>query len=143
MISYHSEDIAFSLKSKMLNNRWVKAVCENERKRLGDVAFIFCSDARILEVNKEYLGHDYFTDIITFDYCEDGRISGDLFISVDTVRDNAAYYGVDFDTELDRVMVHGILHLVGYDDHAEEDVKIMRSKEDRYIALKRELVEKR
>ena len=87
----------------------------------------------------KYLQHDYFTDIITFDYCEGEKISGDLFISVDSVRENAAFYGTEFEDELNRVMVHGVLHLIGYDDHTQKDIKMMRSKEDYYLSL-RELV---
>ncbi len=139
MITYHCEDISFDLKSKLLNNRWIKTVCSSESKRLGDIAFIFCSDDYILDVNVEYLGHDYYTDIITFDYCEGDRISGDLFISIDSVRDNAEHFGVDFETELNRVMVHGVLHLIGYDDHNDEDIKMMRAKEDYYINVKKTL----
>ena len=92
-----------------------------------------------LEIYQQYLQHDYFTDIITFDYCEGDKLSGDLFISVDTVRDNAIEYGTEFKDELNRVIVHGVLHLVGYDDHCEEDIKEMRSKENYYLSL-RELV---
>lgn len=139
MITYHCEDISFDLKSKLLNNRWIKTVCSSESKKLGDIAFIFCSDDYILDVNVKYLGHDYYTDIITFDYCEGDRISGDLFISIDSVRDNAEHFGVDFETELNRVMVHGVLHLIGYDDHNDEDIKMMRAKEDYYINVKKTL----
>jgi rRNA maturation RNase YbeY len=93
-----------------------------------------------LDINRRYLEHDYFTDIITFDYCEGEKLSGDLFISVDTVRENALEYGAEsFDQELARVMVHGLLHLIGYDDHSEEDKKVMREKENYYLSL-RELV---
>ena len=92
-----------------------------------------------MDVNQQYLQHDYFTDIITFDYCEGDKLSGDLFISVDTVRENAIEYGTEFKDELNRVIVHGILHLIGYDDHEEEDIKVMRSKENYYLSL-RELV---
>ena len=87
----------------------------------------------------KYLQHDYFTDIITFDYCEGDRLSGDLFISVDSVRENASFYGTEFADELNRVIVHGLLHLIGYDDHTDEDVAVMRAKENYYLSL-RELV---
>ena len=92
-----------------------------------------------MDVNQRFLQHDYFTDIITFDYCEGERISGDLFISIDSVRENSIEYGTDFNEELNRVIVHGILHLIGYDDHSDEDVSVMRSKENYYLSL-RELV---
>lgn len=136
MISYFNEDITFNLKGKLLNNRWLKMVMESEIKKAGDISIIFCSDRYILDVNMKYLQHDYFTDIITFDYCEGNRISGDLFISIDSVRENAIHYGVDFETELDRVMVHGVLHLIGYDDHSPEDIAVMREKENYYIQMK-------
>lgn len=139
MISYYFEDTKFVFKGRQRNNRWLRLVAESEIRRLGDVSIIFCSDNYILDVNLKYLQHDYFTDIITFDYCEGDKISGDLFISVDSVRENAAFYGTDFEDELNRVMVHGILHLIGYDDHTRKDVKVMRSKEDYYLSL-RELV---
>lgn len=139
MISYFSEDIAFNLKGKLLNNKWLKMVIESEIKKTGDISIIFCSDRYILDVNMKYLQHDYFTDIITFDYCEGNRISGDLFVSIDSVRENAIHYGVDFETELDRVMVHGVLHLIGYDDHNEKDIAVMRQKENYYIEMKKAL----
>ena len=139
MISYFTEDVKFVLKGKLLNNRWLKMVVESEVKRLGDLSIIFCSDPYILDVNLRYLQHDYFTDIITFDYCEGEKISGDLFISVDSVRENAALYGTTFEDELNRVMVHGILHLIGYDDHTKAQQKVMREKENYYLSL-RELV---
>lgn len=136
MIRYFSEDISFNLKYKSLNNRWLKFVVSSEVRRLGAVNIIFCSDNYLLDVNVKYLHHDYFTDIITFDYCEGNVLSGDLFISVDSVRENASFFGVDFTDELNRVMVHGILHLIGYDDHTEEEQKVMRSKEDYYLSLR-------
>ena len=139
MVSYYSEDINFTLKGKLLNNRWLKMVVESEIKKMGDISIIFCSDNYILDVNMKYLQHDYFTDIITFDYCEGSRISGDLFISIDSVRENALLYGTEFENELDRVMVHGVLHLLGYDDHSEQDVALMRQKENYYISLKQSL----
>jgi len=139
MISYFSEDIKFDLKGKLINNRWIKMVIGSEVKKPGDISFIFCSDPYILDVNLRYLQHDYFTDIITFDYCEGDVVSGDLFISIDSVRENAALYGASFDDELDRVMVHGVLHLLGYDDHTDEDIAVMRAKEDYYVKMKRSL----
>lgn len=135
MVSYFNEDIRFPFKEKRLTSRWLKFVAESESRRLGDISVIFCSDPYILDVNLRYLKHDYYTDIITFDYCEGGkRLSGDLFISVDTVRENAAFYGVEFADELNRVIVHGLLHLIGYDDHAEEDRAVMRAKENYYLS---------
>ena len=136
MISYFFEDTDFIFKGKALNNKWLRIVAESEIRRLGQISIIFCSDNYILDINQRYLQHDYFTDIITFDYCEDDRLSGDLFISVDSVRENAIEYGTSFNDELNRVMVHGILHLIGYDDHNDEDIKQMRSKENYYLSLR-------
>ena len=139
MITYFTEDSDFVFKGKLLNNRWLKMVAESEIKRVGDISIIFCSDNYILDVNVKYLQHDYFTDIITFEYCEGEKLSGDLFISIDSVRENARYYGSEFEDELNRVIVHGLLHLIGYDDHTEEDQKIMRSKEDYYLELRKSI----
>lgn len=136
MVSYFLQDIDFVFKHKRLNNSWLKLVAESEIKKLGNINIIFCSDNYILDVNVKYLGHDYFTDIITFDYCEKNILSGDLFISIDTVRDNADFYKTEFKDELNRVIVHGLLHLIGYDDHTPEEQKIMREKENYYLELR-------
>lgn len=133
MIRYFFEDTDFVFKSRKENNAWLKAVAESELRRIGSVNIIFCSDNYILDINQKYLQHDYFTDIITFDYCEDKTLSGDLFISVDSVRENSLFYKTDFREELLRVIVHGILHLIGYDDHTPEEQKLMRSKENYYL----------
>ena len=119
--------------------KWIKTVVEQYDCKVGDINVILCNDPYILEINQQFLSHDYYTDIITFDYCEGDRLSGDLFISVDTVRENALEYGTEFIDELNRVIVHGILHLIGYDDHSDEDIAVMRKKEDYYLSL-RELV---
>ena len=139
MISYFTEDIKFELKGKLLNNRWLKMVVGSEVKKMGDLSIIFCSDPYILDINLRYLQHDYFTDIITFDYCEGDTVSGDLFISIDRVRENALFYGASFEDELDRVMVHGVLHLLGYDDHTPEEQAVMRAKENYYVNIKHSL----
>ena len=136
MISYYFEDTDFVFKGKTLNNRWLRLVAESEIRRLGDISIIFCSDNYILDINHKYLEHDYFTDIITFDYCEGDRISGDLFISVDSVKENSLEYGVGFADELNRVIVHGILHLIGYDDHTDDNISMMRKKENYYLSLR-------
>ena len=133
MVSYFTEDITFPFKLKRLTSKWLKFVAHSEARRLGDISIIFCSDQYILDVNRKYLNHDYYTDIITFDYCEGDLLSGDLFISIDSVRENAAFYGTAFENELNRVIVHGVLHLIGYDDHTEEEIALMRSKEDYYL----------
>ena len=139
MVSYFFEDTNFKFNRRRLTSQWLKFTAESEIKRIGQVNIIFCSDNYILDINQKYLQHDYFTDIITFDYCEGKTLSGDLFISVDTVRENAIFYGTEFDDELNRVIVHG-LHLIGYDDHSEEDQKTMRSKEDYYLAQREKLI---
>lgn len=136
MIKYFSEGISFDLKGKLANNKWLRFVAEAESKRVGDIIIIFCSDPYLLDVNIKYLQHDYFTDIITFDYVEGNVLSGDLFISIDSVRENASFYGTEFLVELRRVMVHGVLHLIGYDDHTPQEQKTMRSKEDYYLSLR-------
>ncbi len=135
MVSYFFENTDFKLKGKTRIKQWLKLVAESEIFTLGNVSVIFCSDNYILDINQRYLQHDYFTDIITFDYTEGTKISGDLFISVDSVRENSIEYGTEFEDELHRVIVHGILHLIGYDDHSEEDIKVMRAKEDYYLSL--------
>ena len=135
MVSYLFEDTNFKFNRRRLTSQWLKFTAESEIKRIGQVNIIFCSDNYILDINQKYLQHDYFTDIITFDYCEGKTLSGDLFISVDTVRENALFYGTEFDDELNRVIVHGLLHLIGYDDHSEKDRKLMRKKEDYYLSI--------
>ena len=139
MIRYFCEDIKFTYKNKLANNRWLKMVAGSEIRKIGDINVIFCSDNSILDVNMKYLQHDYFTDIITFDYCEGKVLSGDLFISVDSVRENSIEFGTDFEEELHRVIVHGVLHLIGYDDHTEEDKKVMRQKENYYLQMRSQI----
>ena len=140
MVRYFFEDTPFQFKPKRLTSSWLKMVAESEIRKLGDINVIFCSDNYILDINQKYLQHDYFTDIITFDYCEGNKLSGDLFISVDSVRENSIYYHTAFDDELNRVIVHGLLHLIGYDDHTEEDIALMRSKENYYLELRKSLL---
>ncbi|MDR1682866.1 MAG: rRNA maturation RNase YbeY [Candidatus Symbiothrix sp.] len=111
-------------------NNWVKNTAFQYNKRVGEIAYIFCSDEEILRINREYLKHDYYTDIITFDYSEEDTISGDLFISLDTVKSNSQQYNTDFIEELHRVMIHGILHLCGFQDKTLKDEKAMRNREN-------------
>ena len=141
MVRYFFEDIPFQFKPKRFTSGWLKLVAESEIRRIGEINVIFCSDNYILDINQRYLQHDYFTDIITFDYCEGNILSGDLFISVDSVRENALFYGTEFEEELNRVIVHGVLHLIGYDDHTEEDTRVMRSKENDYLQLRQSLLD--
>ena len=133
MINYFFEDTNFKFNKRRATSKWLKSAIALENKKLGDISIIYCSDDYLLEINKQYLSHDYYTDVITFNYCEGDLISGDIFISVDTIKANAEEYGASFDNELCRVMVHGILHLIGYDDDCEANQLIMRQKEDFYL----------
>ena len=135
MITYQTEDIEMPAIRKRETSAWIKAVAETYEKRTGDIAYIFCSDEKILEVNRQYLQHDYYTDIITFDYCEGKRISGDLFISLDTVRTNAEQFGADYNTELYRVIIHGILHLCGINDKGPGEREIMEAAENKALEM--------
>lgn len=114
---------------------WFIKVVENEGKTLSNITVVLGSDDWLLEQNKSFLRHDYYTDIITFDYCEMDFISGDLLISIDRVNDNAKTYNVSRETELNRVLVHGLLHLCGYGDKTGKEIEIMRKKEDYYLTL--------
>ena len=115
---------------------WIRAVAATYDKKVGDVNYIFCNDERILEVNREYLQHDYYTDIITFDYTEEDTISGDLFISLDTVKTNSEQFGTEYDEELHRTIIHGILHLCGINDKGPGEREIMEAAENRALAMR-------
>jgi rRNA maturation RNase YbeY len=133
MIRFFAENISFHLKHKRKIKQWITDVAKNENKKIGYINFIFCSDEHLLDVNKQYLNHDYFTDVITFDFNENEKISGDIFISIDTVRANSVEYKQLFDDELHRVMIHGLLHLCLYCDSTKSEIAIMRSKENIYL----------
>jgi len=133
MIEYNYEDVVFQLNNEQLTTHWIEEIIKNEKRKMGEISYIFCSNEKILEINKQYLNHDYYTDIITFDYCENKIISGDIFISIETVKENSLEYQVDFQEEINRVMAHGILHLCGYGDKTESEKKKMREKEEFYI----------
>lgn len=136
MIRYHIEQIPFKLAKKQVITNWIKSVISfesNHQMVPGDINIILCSDEYLLEINKKFLSHDYFTDIITFDYCEGKRISGDLFISVDTVEANSSTYGTLFHNELYRVIIHGVLHLLGYNDKSKDEIIAMKEAEDRAL----------
>lgn len=135
MITYQIEGVKMPSIKKRENTAWVKAVAASYEKKVGDIAYIFCDDDKILEVNREYLQHDYYTDIITFDYCEGNIISGDLFISLDTVRSNAEQLGVTYEQELRRVIIHGILHLCGVDDKGPGEREIMEAAENKALSM--------
>lgn len=135
MIAYHTDDVKMPVFPKRKISSWIKQVAESYGKRVGDISYIFCSDDKILEVNKEYLNHDYYTDIITFDYSENNIISGDIFISLDTVRTNAEKFAVAYDNELYRVIIHGVLHLCEIDDKAPGARIEMERSENNALAL--------
>lgn len=124
---------------KRENTEWIRAVAQEYGRRIGDVAYIFCSDEKILEVNRQFLNHDYFTDIITFDYDEADMLNGDLFISLDTVRTNAQQFGQPYERELRRVIVHGILHLCGINDKGPGEREQMEQAENKALALWEEM----
>ena len=136
MISYQTDGTKMPDIKKRETSAWIKKVAATYGKKCGDIAYIFCNDEKILEVNKEYLQHDYFTDIITFDYSEADSISGDLFISLDTVRSNSEQLGVSYQQELHRVIIHGILHLCGIDDKGEGEREIMEAAENKALAMR-------
>lgn len=135
MISYQTEGVKMPAIKRRSVSAWVKAVAASYGKKVGEIAYIFCNDDKILEVNREYLQHDYYTDIITFDYCEGNTISGDLFISLDTVKSNSELVGATYEQELHRVIIHGILHLCGIDDKGPGEREIMEAAEDKALAM--------
>lgn len=134
MIEFFSES-SFALKNQKRYRNWITSVVKSEGKKCGDISYIFCDDAYLNAINKDYLNHEDFTDIISFDYCEGEIISGDIFISTERVKENATKFLVEFDEELRRVLVHGILHYCGYKDKTEEDSKLMRKKEEEKMGL--------
>ena len=133
MIIYNALDIKIPKFPRRNVSNWIKSVAGQFNKRLGDVSFIFCSDEKILEINKNYLSHDYYTDVITFDYSTKEKISGDIFISIETVMSNAKTYHIPFEQELYRVMIHGILHLCGLNDKTHKEKATMRKIENQAL----------
>lgn len=134
-INFYAEDVTIPKFGKKVISGWLKEVIISNGKRTGDISVIFCSDEYLLNVNKRFLDHDYYTDIVTFDYVEGDKISGDIFISVDRIADNASTYNVSFSDELYRVLVHGILHLLGYKDKTVEEKNEMTENENNYLKL--------
>jgi rRNA maturation RNase YbeY len=134
-ISFHIEGVSTKTPSKRLLKAWIKEFVSNHGKKVGELAFIFCSDEKILEVNQNFLQHDYYTDIITFDYCEGEIVSGDIFISVERVKENATSHNIEYNTELIRVLAHGVLHLIGFQDKSPKKKKEMTENEDLCISL--------
>ena len=134
MIEYHYEN-NFILEDSEKIRIWIENVIKKEKKIVGDITYIFCDDDYLLERNKEFLNHNTLTDIITFNYCIDNNISSDIMISIDRVKENSTIFENSFNEELKRVMIHGILHLIGYNDKSEEEEELMRKKEDFYLNM--------
>lgn len=136
-ITFHNDGSGFRLAQKRKVSAWATECIRREGLRAGDIAYVFCSPERHLEINRTYLGHDYHTDVITFDYSdfEAGTVSGDIFIDPQTVADNAEQYDATADQEMMRVLIHGVLHLCGYGDKTAEEQQAMRAKEDECLAL--------
>lgn len=136
MIHFHTEDIAFVLKNKTLLRKWITETIEGKKRKVGDINFIFCSDSYLLSINKQYLKHDTYTDIITFDYSKEATtipISGDIFISIDRIKENAKKFSKTTEEELRRVIIHGILHLLGYADKTKVAKEEMTKQENKYL----------
>ncbi|MDR1880540.1 MAG: rRNA maturation RNase YbeY [Tannerellaceae bacterium] len=134
-IRYHTEHVSFPPIRKRATSAWIKSVATSFQRKAGEINYLFCDDEKILEVNRQYLKHDYYTDIITFDYSDGDTIAGDLVISLDTVASNAQKYHVDFIVELHRVIIHGILHLCGIEDKGAGQREVMERNENRALAL--------
>ena len=134
-ILFHTEDISFTLESEKETSNWLVNLVGCHKKKVGELNYIFCSDDYLLKMNQEYLKHDYFTDIITFDYCEKDLISGDLFISIDRINENAKTFGKTQINELNRVIAHGLLHLLGFKDKTVKDISEMRSMEEEALNM--------
>lgn len=137
-ITYQTGGIKMPDIKKRETTEWIKAVAATYEKRIGEIAYIFCSDEKILEVNRQYLQHDYYTDIITFDYCEGNRLSGDLFISLETVKTNSEQFNTPYEEELHRTIIHGILHLCGINDKGPGEREIMEAAENKALAMRKQ-----
>ena len=136
MITYNAEGVKMPKIKKRETTKWIRQVAASYGRKVGEVGYLFCDDEKILEVNNEYLGHDYYTDIITFDYDEDDVINGDLVISLDTVRTNAEKFGKTYEEELFRVIIHGILHLCGINDKGPGEREIMEAAENKALCMR-------
>lgn len=134
MIDFNYET-EFTLENEAAISSWISNVILSENKKEGEINYIFCDDEYLLQINQEHLNHDYYTDIISFDYSVGNEINGDMFISIDRVKENSVDFKVSFEEELKRVIVHGVLHYCGYKDKSESDVQLMRIKEDEKLAM--------
>ena len=139
MITYNADGVKMPNIKRRETTKWIRAVAATYGFKVGEVGYLFCDDEKILEVNNEYLGHDYYTDIITFDYDEDDIINGDLFISLDTVRTNAEKFGKEYEEELHRVIIHGILHLCGINDKGPGERELMEAAENKALDIRKSL----
>ncbi len=139
MITYQAEGVRMPKIKRRETTAWIRSVAATYGRKVGEVGYLFCSDEKILEVNREYLGHDYYTDIITFDYDEGDTLNGDLVISLDTVRSNAELFNRDYDEELHRVIIHGILHLCGINDKGPGEREKMEAAENKALAMREQV----
>jgi probable rRNA maturation factor len=135
LISFHAEGVSFNLKNNTAIKDWIISTISKEDKKVGEITYVFCSDKYLHKINLEHLKHDTYTDIITFDYTDGRTVGADIFISIERVTENAQTYKSTFDKELSRVIIHGVLHLLGYKDKTIEEAKRMREKEDFYLTL--------
>lgn len=136
MISFFEEEVEFKLKEKLKLKKWINSVCELNKTKAGDINYIFCNDEYLLEINKEYLNHDFYTDIITFDQSESNKkIEAEIYISIDRVKENAETNSVTFSHELNRIIIHGVLHLLGFKDKTNEDSLEMRNLENKMLEM--------
>lgn len=143
MITYNVEGVKMPKIKRRETTAWIKAVAKSYGRRVGEVGYMFVNDDKILEVNREYLGHDYYTDVITFDYDEDDVVSGDVVISLDTVASNAQLFNKTYEEELYRVIIHGILHLCGINDKGPGEREQMEAAENKALALRQQLLEQK
>ena len=136
MLKFFVEDISFKVPQSLKTSKWIKTISKSEGYDIKNLNYIFCSDDYLLDINRQYLNHDYYTDIITFDNSEEqGKLEGDIYVSIERVKENAENLGIDFETELRRVLIHGLLHLIGFTDTSEKLKKKMRAKEDECLLL--------
>ena len=132
-IHFHEKEVSAGIKNKNLLKKWLKDLIAREHARPGQINVIFTSDSHVLELNKNFLSRDYLTDILTFDYSDNQYVAGDLYISIPRVKENSTIFNVRFKMELKRVIVHGILHMLGYEDNTEKEKKLMRQMEEHYL----------
>jgi probable rRNA maturation factor len=134
-IHFFREEVSDKISNQAKVKKWIISACKKEGFKMGEVNYIFCNDSYLLKINQDFLNHDNFTDIITFDYSEGKVISGDIFISLERIKDNSKKFSASFSKELHRVMIHGVLHLMGYSDKTAKQKGSMRKKEDEYLSL--------